>query len=153
MVELSAEYRRGDDTELGIELLGQLLTALLIRIARLLPRADAGSPPVGAETFRRFQHELERSFAVTRHAGDYAARVGYSVRTLSRACQAVTGHTAKELINARVALEAKRLLTHTDLPAATVGRRLGFTEPTNFNKFFTRETGHNPGDFRSTKST
>ena len=37
---------------------------------------------------------------------------------------------------------------HTDLPAAAIGGRLGFTEPTNFGKFFQRETGESPGAFR-----
>ncbi|MFD0573877.1 helix-turn-helix domain-containing protein [Kitasatospora gansuensis] len=97
----------------------------------------------------RFRHELEHSFATTRSAAAYAARVGYSLPTLNRACQAATGRNAKALIDARVALEAGRLLAHTDLPVATIGRRLGFTEPTNFGKFFTRETGLPPGTFRA----
>ncbi|MEV7027381.1 helix-turn-helix domain-containing protein, partial [Kitasatospora sp. NPDC093558] len=52
------------------------------------------------------------------------------------------------LADARVALQAQRLLAHTDLPVAAIGRSLGFGEPTNFGKFFTRETGHTPGGFR-----
>jgi AraC-like DNA-binding protein len=31
----------------------------------------------------------------------------------------------------------------------TISRRLGFSEPTNFGKFFTRETGQTPGAFRA----
>ncbi|WP_408996973.1 helix-turn-helix domain-containing protein [Streptomyces ipomoeae] len=98
---------------------------------------------------RRFRHELDRPYATTRNAADYASCIGCSPRTLNRACQAVTGHTAKALIDAHVALEAKRLLAHTDLPVATISRRLGFSEPTNFGKFFTRETGSTPGTFRT----
>lgn len=64
----------------------------------------------------------------------------------------MTGSTAKTLIDARVALEAKRLLAHSDLPVAAIGHRLGFTEPTNFGKFFTRQTGDSPGTFRATNS-
>ncbi len=48
-------------------------------------------------------------------------------------------------------LEAQRLLAHTDLPVATIGRALGFSEATNFGKFFTRQTGNTPGDFRRTQ--
>jgi transcriptional regulator GlxA family with amidase domain len=43
---------------------------------------------------------------------------------------------AKVLIAARVALEAKRLLVHTDLSAVTIRHRLGFSESTNCGKFF-----------------
>jgi len=147
-LDLRSEYRRvvGEPapSAITVELLRQLLGALLLRIRRL-PVADG---PAGDETFQRFQHELERTFATTRNAADYAARVGYSLRSLNRLCQEATGSTAKTLIDARVALEAKRLLVHTDLPVAAIGHRLGFTEPTNFGKFFARETGSTPGTFR-----
>jgi AraC-like DNA-binding protein len=79
---------------------------------------------------------------------DYADRLGYSVRTLTRASAAATGRSARELVDARIALEAKRLLAYTDLPASAVGRRLGFSEPTNFGKFFLRRTGITPAAFR-----
>jgi len=145
--ELLAEYRRAVDKSeaVTVDLLRQLVGALLLRVARL--PAD-GPPAAHEDTYAKFQHELERDFATTRNANDYAARVGYSLRSLNRACQAATGRSAKALIDARVALEAKRLLVHTDLPASAIGNRLGFTESTNFGKFFQRETGETPGAFR-----
>ncbi|MER5936585.1 helix-turn-helix transcriptional regulator [Streptomyces sp. NPDC001928] len=160
--ELAVEYRRAvEEAEAAgptIDLLRQLLGALLLRIARL-PGPDGpdegdtggigGAGGAGDDAYRRFLHELERSFTDTRSTADYAARIGYSPRTLNRVCQAATGRTAKTLIDARVVLEAKRLLAHTTLPVAAIGRRLGFTEPTNFGKFFTRETGGTPGAFRT----
>ncbi|KOV85368.1 AraC family transcriptional regulator [Nocardia sp. NRRL S-836] len=142
--DLRHEYRRVVGSGAPVELLRQLTGVLLLRIARL-PAASGGP---GDPRFERFQQELERSFAVTRNAADYAARVGYSVRSLNRICVAATGRSAKALIDARVALEAKRLLVHTDLSSAAVGHRLGFSEATNFTKFFTREAGVSPGAFR-----
>jgi AraC-like DNA-binding protein len=79
---------------------------------------------------------------------DYAQRLGYSESTLSRACVAVAGRTAKEEIDARIALEAKRLLVHSPAPAANIGHQLGFSEPTNFLKFFRRTVGSTPLEFR-----
>jgi AraC-like DNA-binding protein len=73
------------------------------------------------------------------------------VRTLTRACLAVTGRSAKQVIDERVALQASRLLAATDEPIARIGRRLGFPEPTNFGRFFTREVGVSPGAFRATR--
>ena len=152
--ELAAEYAqalREPGSPIANELLRHLLAALILRIARL-PRPDSADTRPHAEAddaFLRFQHELERSYTTTRTASAYAARIGYSVRTLNRLSLAATGHTAKQLIDARVALEAKRLLAHTDLPVAAIGRRLGFTDPTNFGKFFTRETATPPGAFRA----
>ncbi|MFI2345859.1 helix-turn-helix domain-containing protein [Streptomyces sp. NPDC019443] len=96
------------------------------------------------EPYRLHQYELERAFAVQHQAHDYATRLGYSLRTLNRVCRQATGHTAKQLNDASVTLEAKPLLAHTDLSAASISHRLGFTEPTNFSKFFARATGQTP---------
>ncbi len=150
VTELQSEYGRaaGEDRAITTDLVRQLLGALLLRVARL-PVAPGQTNHSGDETFQRFQRELERDFATTRSAAVYAARVGYSLRSLNRACQAATGRSAKALIDARVALEAKRMLAHTTIPAAAVGHRLGFSEATNFTKFFTRETGLTPGAFRA----
>jgi AraC-like DNA-binding protein len=127
----------------GIDLLRHELAALLTRIATL---AAAGE---GRELMSRLRREVETSFATTRRVEDYAERLGYSVRTLTRACLAATGRSAKQVVDARVALEAKRVLACTDAPIAEVGRQLGFPEPTNFGRFFVRETGLTPGEFRS----
>jgi AraC-like DNA-binding protein len=75
--------------------------------------------------------------------------MGCSVRTLTRASLAVTGRTAKQVVDDRVALEARRLLACTPLSVAEVGRHLGFPEPTNFGRFFHREVGSSPGQFRA----
>jgi AraC-like DNA-binding protein len=149
--DLATEYRRAAERPeaVTVDLLRHLLAALLLRAVRLAP----SEPPGRTAAFQRFQQELERSFTETRNAADYASRVGYSLRSLNRVCHTATGRTAKALIDARVALEAKRLLAHTTLPVAAVGHRLGFTEPTNFGKFFTRETGDTPGAFRSRERT
>ncbi|MER6956593.1 MULTISPECIES: helix-turn-helix transcriptional regulator [unclassified Streptomyces] len=151
LADLATEYADPQDPETDKELLRLLLAALLLRIARLPESEDTPRTVTGTEPYRLFRHELERSYAVLRQAHDYAARLGYSLKTLNRACQRATGHTAKQLIDARVTLEAKRLLAHTDLPVAAISHRLGFTEPTNFSKFFTRATDRTPGTFRDTQ--
>ncbi|MFD8766829.1 AraC family transcriptional regulator [Streptomyces mirabilis] len=154
LAELATEYAGLADQEPEItrELLRQLLAAVLLRIARL-PAPDGHAPTLAAlQPYHLFQQELERSFAVLRQAHGYADRLGYSLKTLNRSCQRATGHTAKHLIDARVTLEAKRLLAHTDAPVSAISHRLGFTEPTNFSKFFTRATGRTPGAFRDAKS-
>jgi AraC-like DNA-binding protein len=153
VADLHAEYqllgtREETATALSIELLRQLLGAILLRIARLPRPAGSGSAEMN-DVFRAFQRETERSFAATRDVQDYAARLGYAPRTLTRACLAATGRTAKQFLDARVILEAQRLLVHTDLAVAAIGRAVGFSEPTNFGKFFAREAGLTPGAFRA----
>lgn len=145
--QLETDYERSVAGEpIPAELLRHQLAALLLRVVRL-----AGSPtPAGErEVFARFRDEIESRYAGCRQVDAYARSLGCSVRTLTRASLAATGRTAKQLIDDRVALEAKRMLAHSDLPVVEIGARLGFPEPTNFGRFFTRTVGRSPGQFRA----
>jgi len=128
--------------------LRHLLSALVLRLSH------AGTQPVDAqmrslpEVFARFRALVERDFAGSRDVSEYAAQLGYSPRTVSRATHEAFGFAAKEFIDRRVMLEAKRLLIHDELSAAQIATYLGFTSATNFTKFFRRHTGSSPGAFR-----
>ncbi|MFD9904893.1 AraC family transcriptional regulator [Streptomyces sp. NPDC059063] len=138
-----------DPGALTTDLLRHTLAALLLRIA-LLPEPEGEPAPTGpGELFTRFRAALERDFAAERSVAAYATRLATTPKTLTRVCLTAAGRPAKALIDDRVVLEAKRLLVHTDLSAAAVGRRLGFSEAANFGKFFLRRTGRTPGEFRA----
>lgn len=145
--QLAVDCRRHRDVA-GGPLLRHQLAVLLLRLALAAP---AAASPVGSDTFRRLCREIEQHYRHTRRVEDYADRLGCSVRTLTRACLAVTGRSAKQVIDERVALQARRLLAATDEPIARIGRYLGFPEPTNFGRFFSREVGSSPGTFRATR--
>ncbi|MFC0003861.1 helix-turn-helix transcriptional regulator [Micromonospora siamensis] len=145
--QLAVDCRRHRDVPAARGLLRHQLAVLLHRLGL----ADATAPENRPEatTFHRFCREVEAGYQHSRRVEDYAARLGCSVRTLTRACLAVTGRSAKQVIDERVALQAARMLAATDEPIARIGRRLGFPEPTNFGRFFTREVGVSPGAFRA----
>ncbi|MGC4807483.1 helix-turn-helix domain-containing protein [Micromonospora sp. DT233] len=177
VTRLAVDVRRQPDVPAARALLRHRLAVLLLRLTLLSPTApnataraapDATIPtaPDGTgavdttgagrsraenRTFQQLCHAVERGYRHTRRVEDYAALIGCSVRTLTRACLAVTGRSAKQVIDERVALEASRLLAATDEPIAQIGRRLGFPEPTNFGRFFTREAGVSPGAFRAAR--
>ena len=67
---------------------------------------------------------------------------------LDRACQQVTRQTAKAVVDERVALEIRRVLTHSDWATARVASAFGFTDPSNFSKFVKRHLGALPGEVR-----
>ena len=148
--QLAAEYCRPSGT-VSSEILQFLLATLMLQIDRLSDPSGDGPRQDARQVYARFRTELERSYLDTRRAEDYAAQLGYTVKTLTRACQEATGQSMKQVIDARVALQAQRLLAHTDDPVAAIARHLGFSEPTNFGKFFTRHSGSTPGEFRRTQ--
>jgi AraC-like DNA-binding protein len=148
--QIEIDYSRtmaGDD--IPVEVLRHQLSALLLRLSRLEPDGAPGLAAADSELLARFRTEIDRRFARTRQVEDYARVLGCSVRTLTRAGLAATGRTAKQLVDERVALEAKRLLAQTDLSVAEIGTRLGFSEATNFGRFFSRTVGTSPGQFRA----
>ncbi|MET8231208.1 AraC family transcriptional regulator [Micromonospora sp. NPDC005298] len=147
--QLAVDCQRHGDRPAGRALLRHQLAVLLLRLT--LPDADHAPPRPEVETFHRFRREVEHGYQLTRRVEDYSAALGCSVRTLTRACLAVTGNSAKQVIDERVALQAARLLAATDEPIAQIGRQLGFSEPTNFGRFFTREVGISPGAFRAAR--
>lgn len=152
LTQVVIDCRRYPPGPLTTDLLRHQLAVLLLRIA-LLPADKPRLPASEVATFQRLRREVERSYSTTRRVEDYAHRLGCSVRTLTRACLAVTGRSAKQIIDGRVALQAMRLLAATDTPIAEIGRSLGFSEPTNFGRFFHREVGRSPGTFRAEMTT
>ncbi|MFD5160875.1 helix-turn-helix domain-containing protein [Streptomyces hawaiiensis] len=133
--------------DVHIAILRHLLSVLVLRLADRpsgLPNAMEGS-----ETFRRFREAVERDFTKTHQVADYARALGYSPRTLRRATASAVGTNAKEFIDERVMLEAKRRLAHSDEPAARVAAHLGFSSATNFTKYFQSRAGQSPIQFRN----
>ncbi|MFI2186983.1 AraC family transcriptional regulator [Streptomyces sioyaensis] len=146
---LESEHRRPGalPLEVHVDVVRHLLAVLVLRLAHL-HGAQAGDE-AGSEPFRRFQQAVERDFARTHRVEDFARKLGYSVRTLTRATREAAGCGAKRFIDDRVLLEAKRLLVHTDRTATAIGDRLGFPDATVFTKFFRQRAGETPTAFRT----
>ena len=125
-----------------------LLEVLLLRASDCAP-----APPARREDFAAYAAAVEEHYATSREVGWYARRLGYSARTLSRATQEAVGRSAKQYVDDRVVLEAKRLLAHTVLTVAECARRTGFDDPANFSKFFRARAGLTPGAFAGRAST
>ncbi|KQV94965.1 AraC family transcriptional regulator [Rhizobacter sp. Root1221] len=136
-------------------LLRHQLHALLTRLSILQGREQAQEPVTSPalQRFRRFQQLVEERFAEWHQVADYARQLGYTEKSVARAVTASMGMTAKAFIAARIVLEAKRLLVHTDSSLVTIAEKLGFDEPTNFSKFFKREAECTPMEFRRRQKT
>ena len=114
-------------------------------------RADREPAPVGPshEAYGWFRDHIQDHFHEWHKVSDYAERLGYSSRTLNRLARQYTGLSAKQLIDERVVLEAKRLLAHGDGAASEIALSLGFDDASNFSSYFRRHTHMTPGTFRT----
>jgi AraC-like DNA-binding protein len=98
--------------------------------------------------FHLFKDLVEQHFAEWKGISAYAAEMGCTERSLTRAVLDAEGISAKEFVSRRLGLEAKRLLIHTDWPVGVIADKLGFKEATHFSKFFRRMAECTPQHFR-----
>ncbi len=98
--------------------------------------------------YRDYRASVDQHFRQWHLVTPYARHLGYSTKSLDRACRATSDATAKRMIVERIILEAKRILAHSSDPVARVSDDLGFDEPTNFVKYFKRATNLTPTRFR-----
>jgi AraC-like DNA-binding protein len=131
-------------------LLHQLCTVLLrLVLAHRQQLGDGKARPSELDRFRRFRLLVDQSFARWHSLAPYADAIGCTSRTLTRVTLNVAGVSAKAFVANRITLEAKRLLAHTGMPVAGIGDELGFDDSSNFTKFFRREAGCTPIEFRA----
>ena len=95
-----------------------------------------------------FRRELEFHYFETRSVADYAALIGCSAKTLTRATKRMLGQTPKQIIDARVTYAATRLLANTDISVNWISQKLGFSQQSNFAKFFMRQVDLTPAAYR-----
>ena len=62
-----------------------------------------------------------------------------------------TGVTAGHLIRQRVLTEAKRQLVFTSQPIHEIAYDLAFSDPSHFARFFRKQTGTTPHEFRAAR--
>jgi len=97
---------------------------------------------------KQFLLLLEENFLTQTFVSEYAKLLGITANYLNETVKRTTGKTAGELIRARLLLEAKRLLIHSELSISEIAHDLNFEDPSYFGRFFKRYAHCSPSDFR-----
>ena len=131
-----------------------ILRARLYEILITLSRAYASQHRVGSSRpvqplVAAFRDRVERDFRRVHSVAAYARALHVSPGHLSTLCRSYAGVSAKEIIQERTAVEARRLLLHSTDSAEDIAYALGFEDPSYFARFFRRMTGESPRRFRS----
>lgn len=95
-----------------------------------------------------FKNAIEKYFQKSRSVKFYSTELFSNPKKLARATNLVLGSTPKQMIEQQVILESKRLLVYTKDSIKEISYKIGFDEPTNFNKFFKKHTSFTPISFR-----
>lgn len=147
---ISDEFHAPDDfaTE---EIIASLLKMFLLLAERIRRKTTYQSiHPNYYPTFLTFQKLLEQHLMTNRKVLFYAQQLQISTKKLNRITQEIIKKPAKQYINERLIMEMKRLLINTDWSIKEIAYQTGFEEPTNFVKYFKKETSQTPAAFRKT---
>lgn len=101
------------------------------------------------QLIQNFCNLLDNHFISERTATFYADKLSISSGHLTKLCKEYLGTTTKEVIDQRVALEARRLLLSTNLSIKEITYRLAFTNMARFSSFLKSKTGLNPKQLRN----
>lgn len=139
----------GDLTEQNLDFIRLKLLELFITVDRTCSSKKGKNVPQQKLTvLRNFQQLIEKHFRSIRLPKEYADLLYITPNHLNALCQDLLGKTAGDLIRDRVLLEAKRLLTNADMTVAEIANDLNFQDNSYFNRFFKKNEGVTPDEFR-----
>ncbi|ABG60492.1 helix-turn-helix domain-containing protein [Cytophaga hutchinsonii] len=97
---------------------------------------------------KNFQKLIEKNYKKLKLPMEYAELLYITPNHLNGLCKDYTGIAAGELIRNRIILEAKRMLINQHLSIAEIAYELNFKDNSYFTKFFKKQVGVTPEEFR-----
>ncbi|ASU36745.1 helix-turn-helix domain-containing protein [Mucilaginibacter xinganensis] len=95
-----------------------------------------------------FQNLVFHHYKEHRNVQYYADSLFVSSKHLTESIKEVTGKTAGEWIDDAVVLEAKVLLRSNDTSIAQIADEINFPDQSSFGKYFKKQTGLSPSEYR-----
>lgn len=134
------------------QMLMMRLLEFLLRLLSHYRRNKLNEAPDDKRVSARFHNDLTQHFREHRDVSFYAEKACLSTKHFSAVVKQETGHTAAYWIHRQVVAEAKMLLhVRRDLSMQVIADMLGFEEQSTFSRYFRRETGMSPSDFRNSQ--
>lgn len=126
-----------------------LLLELFIVVSRFaIDRPDNYASSYNHTLLKTFQQMIERNYTSLRLPREYAELLYITPNHLNALCKDLMGISAGEVIRNRIVLEAKRLLVNMGLSITEISYQLNFNDNSYFTKFFKKQEGLTPEEFR-----
>ena len=148
IAKINTEYNHASEWQQ--RMLAAYLTVLLTYLSRLYTNQfKAVDMSADKLLLKNFQAKINECFHELHEVGDYASRLNISAGHLSEVVKTQSGKPAIKHIHERIILEARRMLFHTSNALKEIAYDLGFVDASYFNRFFKRETGVTPAEYRA----
>lgn len=146
---METEYIKEPDSA-QYYILHNLLHIFLLQAEREMKKQgfEELKPSANLDYLMLFKDLLEENFKTEKSVNKYASELSISEKQLHKSTTTLLDKTPKQIIDERVLLEAKRLLSHTNESIKEIAYELGYDEPTNFIKYFRKHTNTTPSEFR-----
>jgi AraC family transcriptional activator of pobA len=134
-----------------MEIARSILITLLYEVAAIYEKQHIiikGKQSRKQELNILFQDLVFRHYKEHRNVQYYADALFVSSKHLTESIKDVTGRTAGEWIDDAVVLEAKVLLRNLDMSVAQIADSIHFPDQSSFGKYFKKQTGLSPSDYR-----
>lgn len=150
LADLSRHVAQGD--AVGPAVLAQV--ALILAIAAQAASHDHENRSGSAHEplVARFRSLAEQHYREHLPISQYAAMLGTTASTLTRATRLLTGKPPAEILHDRLILEARRNLAFSGASVAQIAYALGFADPAYFARFFKARTGQTASAFRKERA-
>ncbi|MDQ3843672.1 MAG: helix-turn-helix domain-containing protein, partial [Bacteroidota bacterium] len=143
------EIREGK--EQNLDMIRIRLLELFITVDRSCTgKRERNIPQQKLLLLKNYQQLIDKHFRTIKLPKEYAELLYVTPNHLNALCQDLLGKTAGDLIRNRILLEAKRLLTNADMTVTEIAYDLNFQDNSYFNRFFKKNVGVTPDDFRKT---
>jgi AraC-like DNA-binding protein len=147
IAKISFEYQ--NPSEWQHQMLGAYLIVLLTYLSRIYSEQLRENDISADKTLlKNFLTKVNDCFSELHEVNDYASLLNISPGHLSESVKNQSGRPAIKHIHDRLIMELRRLLMHTDSSIKEIAYNLGFTDASYFNRFFKRETGATPVEYR-----
>ncbi|RKP57603.1 helix-turn-helix domain-containing protein [Pararobbsia silviterrae] len=134
----------------GIESLLTTLLLTLVREAHLDQSVSEGERRNDVRLVDRFRKLIEQHYRENLPLQDYTSMMAVSLVQLRAACASASELSPAKMIHARIVTEAKRNLIFGNMSVEQIAFGLGFADAAYFTRFFRKEVGQTPSQFRST---
>jgi AraC family transcriptional regulator, transcriptional activator of pobA len=138
-----------------LEVIGAYLKLFLIECnghCTLMQTDNTQSAEVGKTLVKHFKSAVETHFSEWHQVKDYAEALYVTPNYLNEVIKSAMKISAKEFIQDRLILEAKRMAVFTEKSSKEIGYDLGFDDPSHFSKFFKSSTSKSFQEFKESVS-
>ncbi|CAE6823917.1 MAG: helix-turn-helix domain-containing protein [Paraburkholderia sp.] len=133
----------------GTEALLTSLFLMLVRGTQLDQIDNGGATRNEIRLADRFRELIDQHYRQNLPLREYASMMAVSLVQLRAACASATGQSPTKMIHARIVTEAKRNLIFGEMSVEQIAFGLGFSDAAYFTRFFRKEVGEAPSQFRS----